>query len=327
MHSYSLAIDRRSGFGAMRWLAAICVLVLPAAVSLAAPASIALPGNRAFPESVSSTKDGTIYAGSIVAGGVVRVGKQGAAELWIKPGAFGSASILGVLADERTHTLWVCSNNYSSYGVEVPGALPGSALLGFDLASGEGKIRLPLPSNPSSCNDIAIAPDGAICITNSETPEILRLAPGAKQLEIWFTEPSLKPAPAGSGLDGIAFGSDGHAYISHYDAGDLYRIEVANNKAGKLTKLRPSRALVLPDAIRLLHGNSFLLVEGGGRLNTMTIDGDSASILTLKEGLDTPTSVTTVGDTAWVSEGQLEHLLEPAKARLPFQLFSVPIPK
>jgi hypothetical protein len=45
----------------------------------------------------------------------------------------------------------------------------------------------------------------------------------------------------------------------------------------------------------------------------------------------TPTGVTPVGDIAWVSEGQLDYLFDPAKhgqrPRLPFRLFAVPLPK
>jgi hypothetical protein len=34
---------------------------------------------------------------------------SGDATQWIEPGAFGTRSILGVYADDRTHTLWTCS--------------------------------------------------------------------------------------------------------------------------------------------------------------------------------------------------------------------------
>jgi hypothetical protein len=46
---------------------------------------------------------------------------------------------------------------------------------------------------------------------------------------------------------------------------------------------------------------------------------------------DTPTGVTAVAGTAWVSEGQLEYLFDPAKhdqkPHVPFQLFAVALPK
>jgi hypothetical protein len=71
----------------------------------AAPSKINLPGPRAFPESSTSTSDGTIFVGNIAEGGILRV-KNGQAEVWIKPGTFGIRSIFGVFADEKTGTLW-----------------------------------------------------------------------------------------------------------------------------------------------------------------------------------------------------------------------------
>jgi len=301
------------------------------ACSQAGLPSISLPSERAFPESISATSDGTLYVGSLAEGGVVRITPNGTPEVWIKPAAFGSASILGVLADESHNTLWVCSNYLSGASIKIAGAKSGSALIGFDLKTGAGKIRAAFPGEHNFCNDIAIDSAGSAYVTNSDAPQILRLPAGGTELEIWFTDPSLQPRPDGTGLDGIAFGSDGNLYFNRYSAADLYRIEVKQAKAGKLTKLRASRKLVLADALRPLSPNVFLLIEGGGRLDTMTVKGDTADIVTLKGGYHTPTGVATVGTTAWVSEGQLEYLFDPAKQRqkphLPFQLFPVSLPK
>ena len=65
---------------------------------------ITFPGDHAYPESLSATSDGTIYAGSLYEGGIFRV-QPGAttAEQWIKPGANDSMITLGVLADEKPH--------------------------------------------------------------------------------------------------------------------------------------------------------------------------------------------------------------------------------
>jgi sugar lactone lactonase YvrE len=298
--------------------------------ALAAPDSIALPGDRAFPESITSTRDGTLYVGSLAAGGIVRIRPNAAPEVWIAPGSFGSASTFGVLADERSHTLWVCSNDLSALGVNVPGRVPGSALKGFDLKSGAGKVSAMLPGVKTLCNDIAIGADGAAYVTNTSAPEILRLAPGGKELSVWFTDPSLQPL-AGAGLDGLAFGSDGNLYVDRFSPGDLYRIDVKDGKPGTLTKLKPTRDLILTDAIRPLGHNVFLLVEGGGRVDRMTISGDSAAIETLRDGMAGPTGVTPVGNTAWISEGQLSFIFDKAKRsqrpRLPFQIFSISIAK
>jgi streptogramin lyase len=311
-------------------LAVFAVLLSTTSVP-AAPTSIDLPGDTVFPESLSSSKDGTLYVGALGDGGILRIRPNGTPERWIKPGAFGSASILGVLVDEPSNTLWVCSDDLSDSGVKVPGAAAGSALIGFDLTTGAGKVRAPFPGEHNLCNDMAVGADGSAFVTNSDAPQILRLPPGGKQLEVWFSDPSLQPAPNGTGLDGIAFGSDGNLYFNRFDAADLYRIDVKNGKAGKLTKLNPSRKLVLTDAIRPIGPGVFLLIEGAGRLDTMTIKGNDAIIATLKDGYVTPTGATRVGDIAWVSEGQLDFIFDPAKhdqkPRLPFKLFAVPLPK
>src|SRR5436305_1102109 len=83
-------------------------------VTAHAQTSIALPGDRVFPESITASRDGSLYVGSVGQGGVFRIaarsmpahGKE--AQVWIKPGAFGTHSIFGVLADDKTNLLWVC---------------------------------------------------------------------------------------------------------------------------------------------------------------------------------------------------------------------------
>src|SRR6202012_326354 len=88
-----------------------------AALAQSAPASVP---DKSFPESVTSTKDGTLYAGSFNKGGVVKVAPGGKAEQFVKPGAAGTRSVLGVLADEKSGTLYVCSNDTSAFGVPGP---------------------------------------------------------------------------------------------------------------------------------------------------------------------------------------------------------------
>ena len=101
-------------------------------------APVSIP-DRSFPESLTSTDDGTLYVGSLNLGGVVRVLPGGNAEPFIQPGAAGSRSILGVLADEVGGTLYVCSNDMNGIGVAGPSDIKGAWLKTFDLASGAPK--------------------------------------------------------------------------------------------------------------------------------------------------------------------------------------------
>lgn len=292
--------------------------------------AITLPGDRVFPESITSTADGTLYVGSIGTGGIVRIAPgSDKAEPWIAPGAYGTRSTFGLLADERAGLLWVCSNDISAIGVQVTGETQGSWLKGFDLRTGEGKVSAKFPNATSLCNEIAIGPDGGVYATNTMAPEILRLSDDRQTLDIWATSPDLPQPDEGPGLDGIAFGSDGHAYVNSYGKGEMFRVAVNDGKAGKVTRLTPSRALVMPDTIRHLHGTTFVMVEGGGRLDRITIDGDTVAVETLAEGFDLPTSVTVVGAKAWVAEGQLDHVFDAAAKTtppaLPFRAYAVPL--
>jgi sugar lactone lactonase YvrE len=292
-------------------------------------ASIELPGDRAYPESITVAPDGTLYVSSLASGGIVRV-KPGAAkaEPWIAPGAFDSRSTFGVLVDERSNLLWVCSNDMSDKGVPGPSSIPGSYLKGFDLPTGEGKVSAALPGSHNLCNDIAIAADGSVYVTNSRAPQILRLKPDRKELEVWLEDKQFDPPKDGVGLDGIAIGGNGNIYVNTFTKGEFFRVEMRGGRPGKVTRLATSRPLTLPDGLRPLRGETFLMAEGGGTLDRVSVDGDKVAIETLRDGLAGPTAVAKVGQTAWVAEGQLSHLFDPAAngpPRLPFRITGVPI--
>jgi hypothetical protein len=87
---------------------------------------------------------------------------------------------------------------------------------------------------------------------------------------------------------------------------------------GVVTKLETSRPLKLPDGLRQINGDSFLMAEGSGSLDRVTINGDKVTIETLEDGLKEPTAVARVGGTAWVAEGQLSHLFGAKDNQAPF---------
>jgi hypothetical protein len=298
-------------------LTGIC-LVLGA--GLAGPARaetgpVGLP-DKSFPESVTSTRDGTLYAGSFNNGGVMKASPGGKAEPFIKPGAGDSRSTLGVLADEKSGTLYVCSNDLSGSGVPGPSETKGAWLKTFDLTSGAPKGSFALADAKSLCNDIAVASDGTAYVTDSFTPNVYSLKPGGKALEIWATNAALAPAKDGVGLDGIALGSDGHLYVTTFIPAKLFRIAVKDGKAGEVTELKPSRPLDHADAMRTF-GDSFLLIEGNGKLDRVTVKGDDAQIETIQDGLSEPVSVTQIGNTGWVAEGKLSYIIGPNKGKDP----------
>ena len=105
--------------------------VLWMTAAAAGPSSIALPGKRAFPESITSTRDGTLFVGRLGEGGIVRADpRTGAAAVFVAPGAAGSRSITGVFADDASGTLWACSNDLSVLGGPSEGRDRGASAAG-----------------------------------------------------------------------------------------------------------------------------------------------------------------------------------------------------
>ena len=137
-------------------LRVIALLAFAGLCAAQSTTEITLPGTRVFPESITSTADGTLIIGSLGHGDILRVApKKTAAEEWIKPGTGGLNGVLGVFADEKGKQLWVCSNNLENKG-------EATAVMSFDLKTGAPKGTYPPPGEGPLCNDIAVA--GRQCI-------------------------------------------------------------------------------------------------------------------------------------------------------------------
>jgi sugar lactone lactonase YvrE len=314
-------------------VAGSCAIAIAAGGAARAAADVVVPGSTDFPESMSASSDGTLYFSSFGNGRVWRAkpGETQASE-FIKPGSNGLASALGVLADDKSNTLYVCSDDFSGAGIKIPGASTGTSLKLFDLKSGEAKGSLPLPGQTTLCNDIVVASDGTAYISDSFGGQILRLKPGAKELEVWARDPRWD-VPGKPELDGIAI-VDGAIYSNIFEGDGLYRVAVnADGSSGTITKLQTSRPLYHSDGLRAFGPNKLIQVEGEtkGNLDLITVDGDNAKVETVKSGFDGPVSLVQVGDTVYVLDVPLRYLLGPeAKNKVPpppFKAFAVPAPK
>jgi hypothetical protein len=121
---------------------------------------IVMDGSNLYPESLSSGPDGTVYIGSMK--GIVFRAKpsSGKATAWIKPNASnGILTLLGVLVDAPTHTLWLCSSPGALRSPPVTGT---ASLMAFDLRTGSRRGNSPFPAPASICYDISVAPNGEV---------------------------------------------------------------------------------------------------------------------------------------------------------------------
>jgi sugar lactone lactonase YvrE len=304
-------------------------LILIAASSYAAEpiTEITLPGTRIFPESITSTSDGTLIIGSLGHGNVSRIAPGTAmVEEWIKPGTGGLNQILGVYADEKGKTLWVCSNNLANKG-EATAAM-ATAAMAFDLKTGVPKGTYVLPGDGTLCNDIAVATDGTSYFTDTRQGSVLMLKPGAKTLEIAAKDPLL------AGADGLSFGEKTILYVNSVTAGKLLRLDLGpDGKAKAVVELKLSRPIERPDGMRAIGKNRLLLAENSGKMSIVTFEGEglqNAVVTTIKEGLEMTPAVTVTRGMAWIVEGKLPYMNDPAyKDKDPgtFKMYAVPLPK
>jgi len=298
----------------------VCGLVAILVCSLAAAdrQEITFADARIFPESLTSTKDGTLFFGSLGQDAVYRAASSSSkAEVWIKPKANGLSTVLGVFADEKANTLWLCNTG--------PGVLKA-----FDLGTGKAKGSYPMPTG-AVCNDIAVADNGTAYATDTSGAKIFMLKKGAAALEQAASDPLL------AGVDGVAFGDKNTLYVNSVTANKLIRLDLGpDGKSTKVTDLKLSGPLGAPDGLRAIGKNKFVQSENGnaaragGRLALVTIDPKTnmATIKTLKDGMQATPATTATKGMAWVVEGKQDYRNGKNKGQdpLPFKLYAVKLP-
>jgi hypothetical protein len=284
-------------------IAAVLSAVL-ASSAIAANITVTVP-DKSQPESITVAPDGDLILGSAASPKIYRA-KKGTdkAKVFVDVSADGPVSFLGVLSDAPTNTLWACEiyTNPSS-------SARHSSLRGFDLKKGSAKFRWDLPGEQNLCNDFVVGPDKALYISDTIGGKIWRLKPGAAAPEVFSDDRTLV------GIDGITFIGD-TLYENNVIFNNLYRVPVdATGKVGRPVDIWLDKPIKGPDGMRAANGKLFLTENGAGKVDMVTVNGDTASVTVLQEGLATPTAIEPSGDTLWYGE------------RMADKAHSMPLPK
>lgn len=269
-----------------------------AALGATLPAQIHIPGVRVIPESITSSADGTLFISASATGAILRaLPGDSETHVWIAPRTHGIENVYGVLADDRTSTLWACSNSDAAPEADH------ATLFAFDLRTAALRSRYRLPGQAAFCNDIAVAGDGSVYVTDSSGMSIAQLRKDATDLSTWSAGGF---GQRGDVLDGISILGDA-VFVNTLQTGRLFRIPIEPDRtAGAVTELKLNRPLAIPDGMRAF-GTSLLVAEGGGKgsLSQIRLQGDQAEVRIVKEGFpDDPAAVTVVGTTAYLLEAQ-----------------------
>lgn len=284
----------------MRWyLAQIATAAVVVASGSALGADKVQIGNgqKEFPESLTSTSDGTLYFGSLT-NGTITMAAPGATTttVFIPKQADGPQGILGVLADEPRGTLWACYSDLAWFAGQQ--GLP-TILRGFDLKTGAVKGEYKA-TGPSLCNDITVTNDGVPFIADTVMGAVLQGTDDGG-FGVFKQDPML------AGADGLAFSPDGDLYVNSVTANKLFRVDLdPNGSAGAVTEIKTSAPLMGPDGMRFgPDGTLYIAENAAGHASAYTIDGDNATGTVLAGTYDGPTAVTQVGDTLWVLEAKI----------------------
>lgn len=274
-------------------LASAALLALSATTAFAA--EILIQDDKSQPESMTVAPNGDLYVGSASTPFVYRVKKGSTtAEKFIDASAAGPGTFFfGQLADGATNTLWTCQLT------PVPGVTPvqrHTSLRGFDLATAKEKLSWTLPGDNTTCNDFSVGPDKALYISDTGNAKIYRLAPGAKAAELWLDHRNV------TGIDGLTF-LNGTLYYNSVFFNTLYRVPVgADGKPGTPVQIWMDAPVKGIDGMRAAGGKLFVAENGSGKIHYLTVNGDTAHVTVIKEGLKTPTGVEPAGDTLWITE-------------------------
>ena len=292
------------------WIAAY-IFVVACVLYAAEPTVISIPSKNLFPESITSTSDGTIIIGSWGTNSIWRIPRgESTAVRWIDA-SNTTGPLLGVLADEKSGRLLVCKA-----GVKT-----------FDLKTGAAKEALTIPTANPFCNDLAVRTDGSIYVTDTNGAKVFMFAKGKTEAIEVASDPLL------AGADGLAFLRDPNKlYVNSVTSGKLLRLDLARDgKVTKIAELKLSRPLQGPDGMRAIDDRRLIIAEGAGRTAMAVPNGDNVEITTLKDGGmegGTPGGTVTKG-MGWTIEGKLRQrdANNPDADKGPFRLFPVPLPK
>ena len=267
-----------------------------------------------FPEGITISNNGDIFVGSLKENKIVRFkNKEKYGEIFVPTNSNGLMSVIGIIADDRNKILWACSSNPGV--TNYPTQNPIVSLKAFDLATGDHLQSYKFP-NGGFCNDIAIDNNSNVYITDSFNPRILRLNKSESRLESWFENKAFEGE--GFNLNGITF-IDNKIYTVKMNSGELFEIGIGENgKPVNFNKIDLPRSLNAPDGIEAIDKNNLLVVENRtpstwkGSLTSINLSKEP-TIKIIKDNLDTPTTVSLKGETAWILQAQFSHLFGDEK--------------
>jgi sugar lactone lactonase YvrE len=275
-----------------------------------------IPEPDLIPEGIAvDPRTRTFYLGSIRKRKVLAIDARGAVSTFVPPGRGGLLSALGIKVDTGRDLLWVASHASRSMIGDAPGAQRAAGVLAFALADGSPRRRVLFGDGAMHLpNDMAIAADGAVYVTDSTAGRVFRIPPDRDVFEP-ITPPGGLVYP-----NGIALSPDGRLYVAH-----LPGIAIVDPGSGAVKPMPTVAGAPLGGIDGLvLEGGALLAVQNGiGRPRMVSIaldeSGERATGLRVLENdpaaLELPTTTCATGGAMYsIANSQLNAFSSDGEA-------------
>jgi sugar lactone lactonase YvrE len=258
--------------------------------------------------------------GSVTQRRIIALGPDRAARDLVASAADGIAGVFGMAVEADRRTLWVATTALGRMSGFTPADSGRAGVFGYDLDTGTLRRRVWLGRDalPHTLGDVAVAPNGDVYVSDSQSPWILKVPAAGDTLERFMTHPSFRS------LQGLAVAADGGTmYVADYSHG-LFRIDLTRRTA-QAVRVPPGVTTLGIDGL-YLHDGALVAVQNGiapARVVRFCLDasGDAvrrAELLDRSPALaDEPALGAVVGDSVfYIGTSQWEKF-DDAGRRLP----------
>ncbi|MGK5114257.1 MULTISPECIES: SMP-30/gluconolactonase/LRE family protein [unclassified Geodermatophilus] len=267
------------------------------------------PRERTF--YVSETTGGEIHRGDV---------RTGETEVWLREGADGRVTARGITTDAEGRV----------YIAGGPNGLDDESRPDLWVYDADGSLLAALRVDVAGAflNDVAIGPDGAAYFTNSNAPQVFRVARehGEWRVSTWADATGTIEQRQGFNLGGIVVSPDHRSLVvAQGNAGILWRFDL---RTGAASRIDTGNARLTDADGLVLHDDRLVVIRNFSRvLTTLRLDRHARSAELVSETPTDPARVFTTGKEARGRLLLVDSKFDEPVAAPPYEVVAVRLPR